>query len=474
MSLLYPHYLWLLLLLLPLFIKRDFREFRVTFYGYMLSAVFIIIALSRPVMEQEPIESKQILSDVIIGVDLSYSMQTNDIEPTRLTYAKEMLKNLVDAEQKSRFGILGFTTNAIVLSPLTEDKELLLHLFASLDEKLIITKGSNVMSALELARKMSNSKKATVVLFSDGADELGYEAEANFAKKNNLRVNIFMTASTMGGTMRIEGGELLKDELGDIVVSRENSAIREISDVTGGVYTKDFDELLDALDAQKSKDSESKTTIVRNLELFYYFIALAIVTFLVSVTTLKRYVVAFLLLFGVHVSASQNMEFFNKATHFYKSGEYEKAIQNYEMVKSNDLQTKSIIFYNIANSLVRLQEFERAREAYIKSLTLIYSKEADENLQHLKGVGEKKEMSTGKQQAKEKSALAKKEQSSKKQKEGGGSNMKVDVAGGSGSDDKGKKTEVENQVSLDKGKAKLSSKQYELINKRGVDEKKPW
>jgi Ca-activated chloride channel family protein len=181
-----------------------------------------------------------------------------------------------------------------------------------------------------------------------------------------------------------------------------------------------------------------------------------------------------LLLFGVPVGASQNMEFFNTATHFYRSGEYEKAIQNYEMVKSNDVQTKSIIFYNIANSLVRLQEFERAREAYIKSLTLIYSKEADENLQHLKGVGEKKEMSTGKQQAKDKSTLAKKEQSSKKQKEGGGSNMKVDVAGGSGADDKGKKAEVENQVSLDKGKAKLSSKQYELINKRGVDEKKPW
>ena len=132
MSMLHPQYLLLLLLLLPFFIKRDFREYRVTFYGYMLSAVFIIIALSRPVIEQEPIESKQMLSDVIIGVDLSYSMQTNDIEPTRLAYAKEMLKKLVETEQKSRFGVLGFTTNAIVLSPLTEDKELLLHLFISI------------------------------------------------------------------------------------------------------------------------------------------------------------------------------------------------------------------------------------------------------------------------------------------------------------------------------------------------------
>lgn len=472
MSILYPQYFWLLLLLLPFFIKRDFREFRVV-YGYMLTFVFIVAALSRIVIEQEPIESKQILSDVIIGVDLSYSMQTNDIEPTRLSFAKEMLKKLVEVEQKSRFGVLGFTTNAIVLSPMTEDKELLLHLFASLDEKLIITKGSSVMSALELFRKMSNSKKATVVLFSDGADELSYESEAIFAKKNNLVVNIFMTASTMGGTMRLEGGELLKDELGDIVVSRENSAIKEISDATGGVYTKDFDKLLDALAAQKSKDKESKTTIVRNLELFYYFIVLAIITFLLSVTTLKRFVVAFLLLFGVHLGANQNMEFFNKATEFYRSGEYEKALENYERVKSNDPQTKSIVYYNIANSLVRLQEFKKAREAYIKSLTLFYSKEADENLEFIREVGDKKEMSTGQQQSKDKSALAKKEQSSQKQKEGGGSNMNVSAAA-SGGDDKGKKTESQNQVNLNSGKAKLSSKQYELINKRKVDEKKPW
>ncbi|MDD5400258.1 MAG: VWA domain-containing protein [Sulfurimonas sp.] len=473
MSVLYPQYFWLLLLLLPFFIKRDFREFRVVVYGYMLTFIFIVIALSRIVIEQEPIESKQMLSDVIIGVDLSYSMQTNDIEPTRLSFAKEMLKRLVEMEQKSRFGVLGFTTNAIVLSPMTEDKELLLHLFASLDEKLIITKGSSVMSALELSRKMSNSKKATVVLFSDGADELSYESEAVFAKNNNLVVNIFMTASTMGGTMRLEGGELLKDELGDIVVSRENSAIKEVSDITGGVYTKDFDKLLDALAAQKSKDKESKTTIVRNLELFYYFIILAIITFLLSVTTLKRFVVAFLLLFGVHLGANQNMEFFNKATEFYRSGEYEKALENYERVKSNDLQTKSIIYYNIANSLVRLQEFKKAREAYIKSLTLFYSKEADENLEFIRDVGDKKEMSTGQQQSKDKSALAKKEQSSQKQKEGGGSNMNVSAAA-SGGDDKGKKAESDSRVDLNSGKAKLSSKQYELINKRKVDEKKPW
>jgi len=327
------------------------------------------------------------------------------------------------------------------------------------------------MSALKLSREISSSKRARVVIFSDGADELDYRAEAAFAKKSNLIVNVFMTASEIGGVLRLESGELLKDESGDIVISRQNSAIKAIADATGGVYTKDFDELLSALNEMDQEEYKSEVEIVRNIELFYYFIALAIITFLLSVTTLKRYIILFLLLFGVHVNADEN---FKRATEFYRAGEYESALENFEMTKSSDSETKSIIYYNIGNSLVRLKEFARAREAYLKSLTLSYSIEADENLEYIYDVDEEKKMSKGKEKSSDKSSLAKKESSEKKQKEGGGSNMQVSSAASGASDDKGKKTEMQNSINLNSGKAKLSSKQYELINKRSVDEKKPW
>ncbi|MCF6309162.1 MAG: VWA domain-containing protein [Sulfurimonas sp.] len=473
MSFISPESFWLLLFLLPLFIKKDFRSFTLTTCGYILTSVFIILALSRPVVEQEPIKSKQMLADVVVAVDLSFSMHADDVHPTRLDKAKEILKELVHVGSKTRFGVLGFTTNAIVLSPLTEDRELLLHLFNSLDEKFIITKGNSVMPALKLARKMSNMKGLSVVILSDGADELSYESEALYAKENSMSVNIFMLASTIGGTLRLENGELLKDELGDIVVSRENSAIKEISDATGGVYTKDLGELLDALESQKLKDKESETNIVQNMELFYYFVFLAIVTFLASVTTLKRYVLAALLLLGVNMSASENTKLFNEADKQYKSGNYEKALSNYESVKSSHVELKSVIYYNIGNTYVRLQQFKKAREAYLKSLTLMYSKEADENLAYIKEASDKKEMSTGQQKTDKKSSIAKKMKSSKKQKEGGSSNMKVSAPAGSGADD-GKKSKSKSMVNLNSGKAKLSSAQYELINKRVVNEKQPW
>lgn len=81
MKFLYPEYFLWLLVILFIFLKRDFRKFGIAAYGYMLSVLFIVIALSRPVVEHKPIETKEVLSDVIIALDLSYSMQSNDIEP---------------------------------------------------------------------------------------------------------------------------------------------------------------------------------------------------------------------------------------------------------------------------------------------------------------------------------------------------------------------------------------------------------
>jgi Ca-activated chloride channel homolog len=469
-----PEYFWLLLLLVPVFLVKSYKEISIVSFGYMLTFVLLVLALSRPVIEQEPVKSEQVLSDVIVAVDLSYSMSAKDIKPSRLGRAKELLKKLVKSDSNTRYAVVGFTTNAIVLSPLTEDSELLLHLYEGLNENLVMTKGSSIMPALELAAKMSKSKSPSVVIFSDGADALSYEAEARFAKERGLVVNTLMLATTLGDTLQAKDGELVKDELGDIVVSRENDAIEILSEFTDGVYTKSYDALLDALHEQKNTEYKTQTIVMQNMEFFYYAVALAILVFLVSVTTLKKYVIAFLLLFGISVEASDTWEYFHRASQEYKSGEYEKALDDFKRIKSSNAKLKAVIYYNIGNSYIRLKEFKKAREAYLKSLTLEYSFEADENMRYIADAEEQMQMSTGQEKAKKKSAIAKKRENSKKQEEGGGSNMKVSAPASSGGEEMGKKTKSDPMLNLNKGNAKLSSKQYELINKRGSNETKPW
>jgi len=169
-----------------------------------------------------------------------------------------------------------------------------------------------------------------------------------------------------------------------------------------------------------------------------------------------------------------NAKYFNIASGYYKSGDYEKALQNYEMVRSSNEEFKSVIYYNIGNSFIRLKKFKKAREAFLKSLTLSYSKEADENMRYIMDVKEQKQMSTGKQKSDKKSSFAKQEKSDKNSKRGGSSNMKVSAKASSAKAEMGKKTKSQSMLNLNSAKAKLSSKQYELINKRSVNEKKPW
>ena len=508
MSFLDPHFFWFLLVLFLPILQKERFTLNTASVGLMLSFFFLVIALARPVIEQEPIKNEQFLSDVVIAVDLSYSMQAEDIAPNRLARAKELLKDLVKQNQKNRYAVLGFTTNAMILSPLTQDSELLLHLFESLDASLITTKGSSVMPALQLARKISKSKNLRLVFLTDGGDEVSYETEARFAKENNLVVNTLMLATTMGGTLKQMDGSLLTDESGAIVVSRENANIKTISDATGGVYSKDFETIISALESQREDDYKAQSVVYQNRELFYYFVAFALGMFVVSMTRLKRFLkkvlVPLFFLFGVTLEASvleyfyeknaaqaydsqeynrsailyekieKNKAYYNVGCSYYKLGEYEKALHSFMRVRSDDPEFKSQVFYNLANTLVRLKEFAKAREAYLKSLTLFYTSQADENLAYIKDVAEQQSMTTGQQKSEKKSEIAKKEQGSQKKKEGGGSNMQVKTDASSGAGESGKKTKSEALFSQNSSKTKLSSTQYELINKRGVNEKKPW
>lgn len=475
----------------------------------LVSMALVIVALARPVLEQKPISVEQMGSDVIIAVDLSYSMRATDISPSRLSVAKILLSDLVRSDTQDRFGVLGFTTSAIILSPLTKDTELLEHLFGSLDESQIITKGTSVMSALELARKMSYAKQPLVILLTDGGDEPSYVKEADFARDNNLRTSIVMLGTAQGSTLP-EGEGMLKDENGHIVVSSRNDAIGQIVEAGGGkmIEGADASAVMELIKQSRAEDFQGKSTVLRYQELFYIPLLLALIAFVFSVTDvgakISRGVLVLLALMGVSSNAGV-LDFaylygaeksykagkyersaqlyahvatpkakYNQATALYKAGKYQDALSTYQSIKSNDPIFKAALYYNSGNCYIRLQEFENAKEAFLKSLTLNYSKEADDNLRFIAGAAEQKSLNVRKEKKDQFQAEAGAPKGeSKPTKQGGGSNMKSDMAAGGGGDE-GKKIESDPRLSMSQGKARLSSTQYELINQRSVHETKPW
>ena len=506
-----PLFLWLFVPLLIILFARGYQHFQETrqkqFY-LILSIVFIILALARPALEQEPIDVEERGSDIILAIDLSYSMQADDLKPTRLEAAKAMLRGLVEGEGNNRYGIIAYTTNAIILSPLSSDKELLLHLFDGLDENMIMTKGTVLMPTLKLARKMSKSKKAIVVLLTDGGDDLNYNREASYAKENGLIVNVALLATNGGSTLKDINDKVIKDEAGHIVVSSRNDAIAQLADVSGGRVMESLSSLEDAIASQDDDEFTSHTKLMQYNELFYYFAALGLLFALFSFTFLGKRVsklfVAGLLLIGINVQAAvldgyyfdmassdykqekflsaaklysnidNNIGHYNAANSFYKAGEYEKALNIYMRIKTDDPLFKSILYYNMGNCYIRLQEFVKARKMFVKSLTLKESQVAIENLAFIMKAEEQEHLLTGQQEGKKRAQDAVTENSpdNGKKKEGGGSNQNSDADSSKGAG--GKKMKGEERVSFSGGKSRLSSKQYELINQRSVHETKPW
>ncbi|MBD3798942.1 MAG: VWA domain-containing protein [Epsilonproteobacteria bacterium] len=478
--------------------------------GWLLFAVaMLLLALSRPVLSEKPVTVEEAGSDVILALDVSYSMHASDVAPSRLEAAKEVLSRIVHSDKRDRFGVLAHTTSAIVLSPLTKDTELLLHLAASIDESQIITKGTSVMSALKLARKMSHARNPLVLLLSDGGDELSYDKEAAFAKQNGLKVCIVMLASTVGSTLPSEEGSL-KDENGHIVISSRNDAINTIAEQSGGkvIDGADVDAIIEWIERERGGDFVGTTTVARYQELFYLPALLALIALVMAYTTVwervAKTIAPLLALFGLsahagwldypYIKAGQydyahrNYERsaqwfshvdspkaqFNRASALYKAGKYQEALGLYRQIRSSDPFFKSIVFYNIGNCHIRLGEFENARQALLKSLTLHYTKVADENLRAIGRAEEQKTLSVRREKNDKFSADENQPVGeSKRGKEGGGSNMQSDIAS-FGAGDGQKKTEGDPRFSTSQGKASLSSKQYELINQRSVHETKPW
>jgi Ca-activated chloride channel family protein len=291
-------------------------------------------------------------------------------------------------------------------------------------------------------------------------------------------------------------------------VSASNDAIREIAKATEGKVVEDVGGLRDVINKSRIDDFSGNGSVSDNKELFLYPLSLALIAFVLAMTTLgesiSRKIMVILAFIGLSANAGvldftylywasnhyhqKNYEesahwygrveskeaHYNRGNALYKGGKYQDALMQYQQIQSNNPKFKSQLYYNMGNCFVRLGEFENGRNAFLKSLTLHYTKEADENLRFIAQMKEKKSLNVRKEK---KDQFSKDENAptgeKKEAKSGGGSNMKSDMASGGGGDE-GKKVESDPRLSMSQGKAKLSSRQYELINARSVHETKPW
>ena len=310
-------YLWLLLLILPLaFLLKERKESLENYFDVgilkqmrhkhqtlskkvrdvllLLALLFAVLALARPIINNGEIKVHSSTIDVMVGFDISHSMFAQDVYPNRFEFAKQKFNTLLEQMKETRISIIGFSSKAFLVSPLTKDSGSLKFLVKNMSFENMSLKGTDIHSTLEVSSNLlEKHKKKALLLFTDGGDKDDYSKEISYAKEHGVAVFVYTIGTEKGGVIEGDQG-VLKDSKGDIVVVKRNDNIRHLALESGGAFLKhsmqhdDIKALSDNIKS-KFKSIESKEQTIRNTqELFMFPLFLALLLFFVSFSSLPR------------------------------------------------------------------------------------------------------------------------------------------------------------------------------------------
>jgi Ca-activated chloride channel family protein len=207
----------------------------------------VALSLARPQFGMRLESRKARGIDLVVALDLSKSMLARDVVPSRLERAKLELNQLVDQLKGDRVGLVGFTSIALPLCPLTVDHAAFKLQLKSATPGDLPRGGTAITDAIEAAQKMLETSKQksaakAVLIITDGEDNEGdASAAAKKAHDAGMEVHVVGVGSRTGEPIPVlkDNGQIegyLKDKSGQTVVSRLNETVlRQIADQGGGL-----------------------------------------------------------------------------------------------------------------------------------------------------------------------------------------------------------------------------------------------
>jgi len=231
--------------------------------------------------------------DVMVILDVSKSMLAEDIKPSRLERAKQLLTLLMDKLENDRIGLVLFAGRAYMQMPLTTDHSAARMYIQDASPNAVPTQGTVIGEALDMANHAFNSKEQkykAIVLISDGEDhDPDGEKMAQALAKNGVMINTVGIGSPDGAPI-IDPvtKQLKKDADGQTVISKLNETeLSHLANLTNGIYIRldNMDDALTTLSQQLDsieKKSLADTEFVSYQSFFQWFLAVALLLLLIE------------------------------------------------------------------------------------------------------------------------------------------------------------------------------------------------
>ncbi|MDL1914235.1 MAG: VWA domain-containing protein [Bergeyella sp.] len=212
---------------------------------YFLGWFFLILSMVDVLKGEGVIPVRQKVQNIYFLLDVSNSMNAQDISPSRLEGAKALIKKILPDLRNDRLGLAVFAGEAFSIMPLTTDFSAVENYVEAIETSVVRVQGTDFLKAIEVvAKKLKNVPKEarTVVIISDGEENERNENKAvDLAKKEGITL-ITVGIGTEAGAPIPEYmyGQLMGYKLdmdGEVVQTRRASqTLKNMANSTGGVF----------------------------------------------------------------------------------------------------------------------------------------------------------------------------------------------------------------------------------------------
>lgn len=261
---------------------------------YTIGFSLLIIALARPRWGIENISTDLKGRDVLIMIDVSYSMAVPDVVPNRMELAKKYINELLESGTEDRIGLMIFSSDSELLVPVTHDYAAVSFFVESVYPGMIGKGGTDIGNALVAGIKSfddTDFSNKMIVLITDGEDLEGkVKNNEAFIKDSNIRIFTVGIGTKNGEPipLRNDKGEIesyVKAPNGTHVVSKLDEALlSKIAEITGGSYMRtggksgELTDFISRIKNVKSKDYD-KTDFTQKKDQYVIFLGVALLLF---------------------------------------------------------------------------------------------------------------------------------------------------------------------------------------------------
>ncbi len=361
---------------------------------FIVSIAGFVISLAGPRLGWRLNEVQQNGMDIVVAIDVSKSMLSQDVQPSRLERARRMVLELIEAAPGDRIGLVLFAGAAYVQCPLTFDHEAVRTLLSDLDPELVPVGGTDLAEALrESLRALgAGAQNANfglgklIVLLSDGENQQGdLDKAIGEVQRSGAKVISVAMGTEAGAPVPNKSGGLVKDEQGRVVISRlDDKGLRVLAEKTGGHFVSGTGREMSVAEIYQTFFRESGIVkdqkVIKEKEWFdryQWAAAIALLLLLIDLflVDLKRSGAALPLSFVLALTWSSSVEAsdreeYNRAVESFGAAPSENSENIFRKLKnSTDDEVARRSLYNLGNLLAKQGRYDEAVKAYEEALS---------------------------------------------------------------------------------------------------------